>query len=195
MKGVPPIQRTFTECWRFAGAKWLELWEDWQKTNVFSHTRQTYQDALPLPEAWDNKGFDMSGLGMVESNRKKIVFVDSCNSAAYEDMARAFGMFSLQGASSNDQIYIGWKLQDETPGNKSHVFRANTRDAAGMFWQEMGKGKDVYDSFHAIYTDGTGGMNGALWGENGSMDLGSPTSDDGVAIYGRPGGLDNTLQQ
>jgi len=195
VKGVDPVQRTYTECWLYKGRKWMETVESWEPRGVFSYTQQSTQGAYVLPNMWDTKGFDLTTLGMTESNSKKIVFVDACNSAAYDDMARAYGMFSLQGYSSNDQIYIGWKRQNEPLGESPAMLSASATEAVRMFWQQMGQGSDVYEALYYIYTDGAQEMKDLIWGPNGLVDLGSPSGDDGIGIYGQSGGLDNVLEK
>jgi len=61
-------------------------------------------------------------LGMHEQWNKKIVFVDGRLSAVYPDMAYAYGVYSLQGQPSKDQIYIGWTIPVEASSERLGEF-------------------------------------------------------------------------
>jgi hypothetical protein len=190
--GVAGVQRTNTSCWR---GRSDSLWgTQWEEAGAFSHTQQTWPSSPTLPYEWDQRGFDLSALNMVESNRKKIVFVDTCNSACYNDMAEAYGMSSLSGLSSNDQIYIGWKKPVETSEALAAKFMGDTAETVRLFWEGMGNGKDVYDAVDWAYTNTDGWLKLLLWDNYGPEDISNPSSHTAIGTYGRPGGLDNKLE-
>jgi len=186
---VKEVQRTHTECWRYGG--W---WDRWQKTKVFSYTRQTFPEAKPLPDDWDARGFDLevitmqgSGYHMSESWNKKIVFVDACLSAVFPDMAYAYGMFSLQGQGSLDQIYIGWRMVVQEK-KVLDIFAGDTTKGVKLFWERMGRNDEnsvrqalQYTCDHPI----SGPMLITMWGLNLETNLGDVYEDDGIFVRGQ----------
>jgi len=149
--GIEGVQRTHTICWRYEPSWWHF---NWQEIGVFSWTRQT-RNFPPLPDDWDNRGFDLWTLPMHDQWNKKIVFVDGCLSARYSDMAEAYGVFSLQGYGSLDQIYIGWRSEAVTahPGTIWSWIEFCT-DGVKLFWERMGDGTNVQSALLSTYVDG-----------------------------------------
>lgn len=192
---VKGVYRTHTECWRYEKSGWWDIINNWHKIKVFSCTRQTMPDAEELPDGWDNRGFDLgtirmsqSGYQMPESWNKKIVFVDGCLSATYPaDMAYAYGMFSLQGQGSLDQIYIGWKTIYQTAESPiASLFSGDTTNGIKMFWERMGSqdGNDVRAALKYTSEHGTEQSIFSLWGPNAEMDLGDEQGDDNIFVRG-----------
>ena len=145
-----------------------------------------------MPDDWDTRGFDLWSLGMYDSWNKKIVFVDGCLSATDPpDMADAYGVFSLQGQGSLDQIYIGWRIKVLVSTGLMEQIIGNTTEGIRMFWERMGLGDTIYDAFY--YTSGHGGigMRRAFWGENGMLDIGNVDGDDNIFLWGN--GLINQM--
>jgi len=144
-------------------------------------------------DGWDNRGFSLWSLGMYDSGNKKIVFIDGCWSAfnwngVANDMADAYGMYSLWNAGHHDQIYIGWraKVLTAAPGSIWDPVLWST-DGVKLFWERMGAGDDVYDAlYYTSVHGGVGGIRTTLWGPNGLMDFHEPyeDSDDNIWIYG-----------
>jgi len=134
---------------------------------------------------WDTCGFYLWSLGMHASWNKKIVFVDGCLSAKYIDMAYAYGVFSLQGQGSLDQIYIGWtiKVLTTTPGGIFDPLLFST-DGVKLFWERMGYGDTIYDALYYTYIYGGGGIAETFWGLNSVPDIGDPGTDDNIVVYG-----------
>lgn len=185
--GIPGVQRTHTICWKHTERNW---WFDkWEEIGAFS---QTNISGEPLPNDWDNRGFDLWSLGMHDSWNKKIIFVDGCLSAKYADMADAYGVFSLQGQGSKDQIYIGWKKKVLVSMGIMEQIVGNTTEGIRMFWERMGAGDDIYDAFYYTVVHGGLGMRQAMWGENGMMDIGDPDTDDNILLHGN--GLINQME-
>ena len=175
---VGEVQRTHTECWRYEPSWWHF---DSQKIKAFSWTGDPEH---PLPDNWDTRGFSLWSLGMHDSWKKKIVFVDGCLSAKYDDMAKAYGMYSLQGQGSLDQIYIGWRIKVLTapPGSLFDLVLFST-DGVKMFWEQMGNGSSVGNAFW--YTEQQGiGIRKTLWGPNAMMDLFDIDGDDHIFVWG-----------
>lgn len=48
----------------------------------------------------------------------------------------------------------------------------------------MGKGKSVWDALYQTEISGGLGMRRALWGLNGSMDIGDINGNDNLFLYG-----------
>jgi len=181
--GIEGVPRTHTMCWELEEG-WI--WDSWEQRGVFCWTRQTVPDADPLPDNWDNRGFDLWLLGMHEQWNKKIVFVDGCRSAKFNDMAAAYGMFSLQGYGSMDQIYIGWREEVLTasPGSLPDLILFST-DGVKLFWERMGYGDSVKEALEYTSTHATGEeMRRTLWGPNGLPDFGDEGEDDNIFVWG-----------
>jgi hypothetical protein len=181
---VKGVYRTHTECWR-KGA-WYDIFSKWHKIKVFSYTRKTIPDAEPLPDNWDDRGFDLWSLGMHNSWNKKIVFVDGCLSAICQDMAYAYGMFSLQGYGSLDQIYIGWMMVVQEK-EILDIFAGDTTKGVKLFWERMGRNDEnsvrqalQYTCDHPI----SGPMLITMWGLNLETNLGDVNGDDGIFVWG-----------
>ena len=184
---IEGVQRTHTECWKHTVRNWLP--DKWEKICVFSWTNDSL---YPLPNDWDNRGFSLWGLGMYDSWNKKIIFVDGCLSAKYSDIAWAYGVFSLQGLGSKDQIYIGWREEVLVSTGIMEQIVGNTTEGVRMFWERMGYGDDIYNALYYTSTHGDFGMRRAMWGMNGVMDFDQSyeDSDDNVWAYGN-GIIDN----
>lgn len=151
-----------------------------QKIGVFSW----FDPENPLPDDWDNRGFSLWSLGMHDSWNKKIVFVDGCLSAYYTDMAYSYGVFSLQGQGSLDQIYIGWKIKVLVSTGIMEQIVGNTTEGVRMFWERMGYGDSVEEALEYTSTHGGIGMRRAMWGLNGMTDLGDEEGDDNIFVWG-----------
>ena len=149
---VGNVRRTHTLCWKDTDRGWWDFIDNWDKIGVFSYINPEY----PLPDDWDNRGFDLSSLGMDEQWNKKIIFVDGCLSAKYNDMAEAYGVFSLQGQGSIDQIYIGWtETVDTHPNRIIEFFSGDTTAGVKMFWERMGLNDSVEQAFKYIDDNGS----------------------------------------
>jgi len=177
VQGVP---RTRTECWKYEKGGWWGIMSKWHKIGVFSW----FDPEEPLPDDWDNRGFSLWSLGMYDSWNKKIVFVDGCLSAYYTDMAYSYGVFSLQGQGSLDQIYIGWREKVLVSTGIMEQIVGNTTEGVRMFWERMGAGDDIYDALYYTSVHGGIGMRRAMWGENGLLDIGEPDEDDNIFLWG-----------
>jgi hypothetical protein len=175
---IEGVQRTHTICWKYEPSWWHF---NWQEIGVFSWTGDPEH---PLPNNWDTRGFSLWSLYMYDSWNKKIVFVDGCLSAKYADMAYAYGVFSLQGQGSLDQIYIGWKIKVVVSTDTMEEIVGNTTEGVRMFWERMGAGDDIYDALYYTSVYGGIGMRRALWGDNGLLDIGNPNTDDNLLLYG-----------
>jgi hypothetical protein len=180
------VQRTCTNCWRRE-----ELWPHLKKEiYVFS---KTCIDP-PLPDNWDFDGFDLWQLQMHDSWSKKIVFIDGCKSADFNDMAEAYGVYSLQGQGSKDQIYIGWRIDiEQAIWDK---FADDTTYGIKLFWDQMRLGKGIKQAFDYTANNFADhpGMPTSLWGGNRETDLyEGKEGDDNIILYGLGflGGLDD----
>jgi len=108
-----------------------------------------------------------------------------CLSAKYTDMAYAYGVFSLQGQGSLDQIYIGWKSIYKTAENPiASLFSGDTTNGIKIFWERMGYGDSVREALE--YTSGHGTPKSilSLWGLNVRTDLGDVDGDDNIFVWG-----------
>ena len=194
IEGVP---RTHTECWEEKNRWWWPTTHS--KIGVFSHTLQTIEDTQ-LPDDWDNRGFDLMSLDMWDQWNKKIVFVDGCLSAkrhetfgeeTINDMAEAYGMWSLAGYGSKDQVYIGWRTKVLVSTGFLEKIVGDTTDGISMFWQRMGAGDYVEAALEYTAGHGGAGMRRAMWGINGNTDIGDIDGDDNIFLWGlgllRPG--------
>ncbi|MHC4463561.1 MAG: dockerin type I domain-containing protein [Planctomycetota bacterium] len=189
---IEGVRRTHTKCWRYEKSGWWDIINNWHEIGVFSWTRQGIPGAPPLPDGWDTRGFDLWSLGMHDSWNKKIVFVDGCLSAKYNDMAHAYGVFSLQGQGSLDQIYIGWRIKILVSTGIMEEIIGNTTEGVRMFWERMGSGDDIYDALYYTYVHGSISMQEALWGLNGRPDIGELEGDDNIFLWGN--GLINQIE-
>ena len=189
--GIEGIRRTHTGCWKYEKSGWWDIINNWHQIKVLSYTRRSFPNAELLPDDWDIYGADLWALGMWEQWNKKIVFIDGCLSAAFNDLAQAYGMFSLQGQASLDQVYIGWRKKVLVAAGPMEDVVGNTTEGVRMFWEKMGNGNSVYDALSYTSTNGGIGMRRALWGENGMLDIGNPNEDDNIFCWGQ--GLNNKL--
>ena len=53
-----------------------------------------------------------------------------------------------------------------------------------MFWEEMGKGRTIWNALYETELSGGLGMREALWGANGTIDIGVINGDDNLFLYG-----------
>ena len=157
-----------------------------------AETFRICSQADPLPNGLDSKGFSLWNLGMHDSWNKKIIFVDGCSSAEFADMAWAYGVYSLQGQGSLDQIYIGWKIKVLVSTGILEQIVGNTTEGVRMFWERMGHGDDIYDALDYTSVNGGIGMRRAMWGDNAMLDIGDPDTDDNILLYGN--GLINQMK-
>ncbi len=188
---VESVERTNIECWGNKGWPWGWIpYFGYRNIRTFSWTRQS-RDAEPLPEDYDEVGFDLWKLGMHESWNKKIVFIDCCSSANLRifyngidmrnDMAAAYGMFSLQGQGSKDQIYIGWR--EET---KSGYLKDYMTQGIKLFWERMGiDGTSLrealqYTCDHPVSEE----MLISFWGTNFQTNFFDYGGDDNLFVQG-----------
>ena len=176
------VARTHTTCWQCT-PRWLR--DLWESIPVLSYTTQTFPGAPLLPRQWDTRGFDLWGLGMFQQGNKKIVFIDTCKSAEYHDMAWAYGVFSLQGQGYRDQIYIGWRIDAMTAAWVS-TLPGDTSTGVRIFWEEMGKGRTIMQALQNTTTHPASNNNTvlALWGNNATLDIGNPNGDDNIFLWG-----------
>lgn len=54
-----------------------------------------------------------------------------------------------------------------------------------MFWERMGKGDSVEDTFRYTSIYGEPGVPKALWGDNAILDLGDVDGDDNIFVWGQ----------
>ncbi|MGD0785437.1 MAG: hypothetical protein ABR969_06465 [Sedimentisphaerales bacterium] len=194
--GIPGVQRTNTYCWRLVSEHTF-WWDTYEQIGAFSFTAQTFSGYPTLPSNWDYRGFDLWGIRMsdhsdrmADTSNKKIVFVDGCLSALFTDMAQAYGVFSLQGASSLDQIYIGWDIAT-IPSSEpiGEWFLGDTVNGIKMFWERMGTyssmTNNVWAAFHYVEVNGSSQTRKTLFGLNSLFDGGD--GDDHIRIMGRGG--------
>ncbi|MHC4476158.1 MAG: dockerin type I domain-containing protein [Planctomycetota bacterium] len=177
---VGTVQRTHTECWQLK--KGL-IWDSWKKRGAFSYTRQTVGDRPLLPDDWDQRGFDFTTTGMVDNNKKKIVFIDGCISADWVDLAQSFGMYSLDSWGSLDQVYIGWRQPILVTTSILEPIINTTTDGVEMFWERMGQGNSVNDALRHIDYTAPWGVRLALFGPNGTLDLFQVQGDDNLYLW------------
>ena len=157
------------------------FWAKWSSNRAFSF----FNTQFPLPNNWDNRGFSLWSLGMHDSRNKKIIFVDACLNAKYNDMPRAYGVLSLDGYGFLDQIYIGWRIKVQVGPSVGDALVGYTTEGIRLFWERMGYGGDLFDALQTIYYSSSGGnMNEAFWGENRSPDIGSLYGDDNLFLWG-----------
>ena len=175
--GVEGVQRTHTICWQLKEGL---IWDSWKERGVFSRTNW----GAPLPDNWDNKGFSLWNLGMHEEWNKKIVFLDGCLSLKFWDLAQAYGMLSLQGQASLDQICIGWRIKVLVSTGIMEKIVGNTTEGVKMFWERMGAGDSVEGALRYTSTHGSAGMHMALWGLNGTTDFFDIDGDDNIFVMG-----------
>jgi len=186
------VPRTYTMCWKHTVRNW---WPDkWERIPAFSYTNNPQ---APLPGDWDSKGFSLWSLGMYDSGNKKIIFVDGCRSAdsiettaPYQDMGDAYGILSNYGA--NNQIYIGWRYEIYAGTGIGGTITGQTTEAVRLFWEKMGYGDDVWGALYYMWISGGVGMQQAVWGDNGQMDMGVLSEDDNIFCWGN--GLTRKLE-
>lgn len=183
--GIQGVGRTYQSIWEDTDGGLWDLFDNWDEIPALSWTHQTAPGAEPLPNNWDERGFDVSSLGMYESWKKKIVLVDACMSAYFEDMAFAYGMYSLQGQGSKDQIYIGWRRSVHMANTPYEIFMGDTTEALRIFWEKLGNGGSVKYALERTRVEGTGAMQYALWGDNRDIDLGDVDGDDFIFTWGQ----------
>ena len=176
---VGNVQRTHTLCWKDTDRGWWDFINNWDEIGTVSFINPEY----PLPNDWDNRGFDLSSLGMYDSWNKKIVFVDGCLSASFYDMAFAYGVYSLQGQGSLDQIYIGWTTTVETSSERLGEFLlGDTTEGVRMFWERLGLGDTIEEAFEYIDVYGSTQTQKSFFGLDTIFDYGG--EDDNIVFYG-----------
>ncbi|KKM64426.1 hypothetical protein LCGC14_1501490, partial [marine sediment metagenome] len=183
--GDPAIQRTHTIGWERTVRPW---WPDkWEKICVFSWTNGN----PALPNDWDNRGVSLWSFGMHDSMRKKIVFVDGCLSGVYSDMAQAYGVYSLAGYGSLDQIYIGWRNTVDTHSNRlAEFFLGDTTAGVQTFWERLGNGDSVQEAFEYIESYGSTQTQKSFFGEfDIDFNHGETDNDDNIVIGGHGAGF------
>ena len=99
-------------------------------------------------------------------------------------MAASYGMYSVQGQGSLDQIYIGWREEVLVSTGIMEQIVGNTTAGVRMFWERMGYGDSVREALEYTSTHGSAGMLRALWGFNGMTDLGDQEGDDNLFVWG-----------
>lgn len=109
----------------------------------------------------------------------------------FNDMAYAYGMASLWNAGHHDQIYIGWRIKVLVSTGIMEQIVGNTTEGVRMFWERMGSGDDIFAALYYTSIHGGWGMQRAMWGENGMVDIGNPDEDDNIFCWGE--GLNNEL--
>jgi len=71
-------------------------------------------------------------------------------------MAAAYGVFSLMGQGSKDQIYIGWRETVQTHSVRLlEFFRGDTTAGVKMFWERLGLEDSVREAFEYIDLNGS----------------------------------------
>ena len=130
---------------------------------------------------------------MWENNHKKIVFVDGCLSAAYNDLAEAFGMYSLESWGSKDQIYIGWRQTILVTTGLLEPLINTTTKGIKMFWERMGQGDSISETLRYIDYNAPANVKMALFGPNGTRDLLDIEGDDNIFMYCLPGVSINSI--
>lgn len=176
-KGSERVQRTRTACWD----KGSGFFGQRKQIGVFSYANHPTK---PLPDNWDTLGFDLWPLKMYESWNKKIIFIDGCLTALYPDMANTYGVFSLQGQGSKDQIFIGWRKKVVIGSSQAESLVGNTTEGVRVFWEQMGNGQDIYDALDETRVVGGQAMRRAIWGDNGDLDIGDADGDDNLFLWG-----------
>ncbi|MCK5611611.1 hypothetical protein KAR91_57605, partial [Candidatus Pacearchaeota archaeon] len=181
--GDPAVARTHTICWERTEVKWLP--DRWEEIGVFSWTN----GEEPLPNDWDNRGVSLWSFGMHDSMRKKIVFVDGCLSGVYSDMAQAYGVYSLAGYGSLDQIYIGWRNTVDThPNRLIDFFSGDTTEGVRTFWERLGLGHSVQDAFEYIDSYGSTQAQKSFFVDT-IFSHGENDNDDNIVIGGHGAGF------
>jgi len=185
--GKTKVQRTYTHCWEELPLRWIEKF-------VFSMTGIE----PPLPDGWDVKGVNLSLMKvggrdeMHDSSKKKIVFIDCCKSAlpymgGINDMAAAYGMNSLQGQGSLDQIYIGWRANVSTA--IWDKFADDLTAGVKLFWDRMGREDDGENSVGAALEWTCQKYPSticweSMWGLNHHTDFFDVDGDDNIFVWG-----------
>lgn len=182
------VRRTYTNCWDVC-EKWPHVTDE---IFVFSQT----DVEPPLPDNWDYRGVNLStmnvgGKAMHDSSKKKIVFIDGCSSAlsykgGINDMAEAYGMNSLEGLNSLDQVYIGWKIPVGTA--IWDEWSDDLTDWVKLFWDRMGSTTDNNSVGHALEWTAEHPPNSKgwekMWGENKTPNFFDVGGDDNIFIWG-----------
>jgi hypothetical protein len=177
------VRRTCIGCWRYDPDAWLFKWE---KIHAFSKS----EPETPLPDDWDYRGFNLWTTGMHESNKKKIIFIDGCNSALHyfgrnNDMAEAFGMFSLAGQGTKDQIYIGWKAPVAQAQSIWDKIADDTTAGIKLFWERMGAGDNVGAAlWYTCQNPPDSKCQMYMWGPNFECEIYNDGGDDRILLWG-----------
>ncbi len=159
------------------------VWDSWEEIPIYSWTTRTVPSTPPLPDGLDQTAADMKSLGMSESWNKKIVLHDVDGNGLYNDMAISYGMFSLQGQGSLDQIYISWRC---TANHETGVFNfiRNSTEGLVKFFEGLGCGQSVKQALKFSHDSCCSTVNKSIWGENEEMNLGQLDGDDNLFIWG-----------
>ncbi|HEX40893.1 MAG TPA: hypothetical protein ENN81_02380 [Phycisphaerales bacterium] len=183
--GIEGVPRTHALCWKHTERRWRR--DKWEKIGAFC--RLNWNE--PLPDDWDARGFDLWSLGMHDSWNKKIVFHDGCYSAVYWDMAAAYGVFSLQGYGSLDQIYIGWKVPVDTSSERlGEWLLGDTTAGVEMFWERMGRGDSIHQAFNHVGVYGSRPTRESFFGPDALYG----DDNDNITFYGHGVVNKNTIR-
>jgi hypothetical protein len=98
-----------------------------------------------LPGNWDDIAKSMEDLGLSNSGKIKIAYIDACYSGRYDDMAWALGMYSESSYQYIDQTYVGWyeKILASNVISRQQAFTK-------YMWNYLGQGLSVYEA--TLYT-------------------------------------------
>jgi len=186
-KGIPGVQRTHLECYK-----------DGEKIKAFSYTTQYEGEALPLPDNWDDRGFDLRALGLKDDDKIRIGWFDGCRTAGYElkksgdivpkvccmDLAETFGFFSLKAAGNHRSIFFGWRIDTKSyPGFPNIYSSANAGQRIIWGNDGLGGGRTIQFGINLTDYEADETIQLALWGRDFDRDC-DPDGDDNLFTYG-----------
>lgn len=183
------VVRPHLECW----GKTVEAWpwvgsmEKYYKQRAYCWTRQTFPNdprVPPLPRFEDERSFDLTTLGLVNSNKIRILLLDGCQSLLYPALAYTFGMFSDWNAGNQDQIALGWRNIFTQRGDSQINMLMGSGEGLKIIFDRLGQGRTIEYALNASAHATAITTVRALWGPNLQIDIGQPDSDDNFLVRG-----------
>jgi hypothetical protein len=174
------VVRTYSMIW---GKKEGIFWDSWEEVPIYSWTTRSIPSSPPLPDSLDATAADMMTIGMTGSWDKKLVIHDVSLNGTYSDMATTYGVFSLEGQGSLDQVYISWRC------NSNHEvgifnFLQNSTDGLVKFFEALGAGQGVRKALEYSYLNCSSTVNKVIWGDNLKAEIGDIDGDDNIFVWG-----------
>jgi len=101
----------------------------------FSSVPAWYEDLSPVFE--QDSQLSIGSLGLMDSGRFKIAFLDTCEVGASDDMAMALGMYSSASQLELDQVCLGWDVPVPMVGGDADDFQTYVQRFFSTDWNGL----------------------------------------------------------